>query len=134
VILVARKPRTRAGKRINKDKGAEFLAIKKDLNGNVVWEETSFGTATMTGTGTTTITTDRDLLAALVQMTVTGTSCTGTAYLNGDTLGTFSGGLDTVAMVADTVQTPINSITIAVTTTAALTTANFSAFAESRWF
>jgi len=131
---VARKPRTRAAKQIQEDKAADFLAIKRDLSGAVQYEGAAFGTATMTGTGTTTITTDQDLLAAQVQMTIAGTSCTGTAYLNGDTIGTFSGASATLSILPDAVQTPVNSVTIDVTTTAGLTTATFSAFAESRWF
>jgi len=132
---VARKPRTRAAKQINEDKAAEFLAVKRDLTGAVQYEGTAFGTATLTGIGTTTLTTGRELLALQIQMTVgVGTSATGTVSLNGVSVGTFSGGAATLSTLPDTVQTPINSVTIAVTATAGLGTVTFSAFPESRIF
>jgi len=132
---VARKPRTRAGKQIQEDKAAEFLAIKRDLTGAVQYEGEPFGTTTMGGTGTTTLTTGRDLLAAQIQMTVgVGTSATGTVSLNGASVGTFTGASATLSTLPDTVQTPINSVTIAVTATVGLGTVTFSAFPESRIF
>jgi len=133
---VARKPRTRAAKQIGKDRNADFLAIKRDLTGSVVFDTASpIGTGTIAGTGTSTFTTGRDLLAVQVAVSlIAGTSATGTVFLNGATVGTFTGTGATLSTLPDTVQTPINSVTVAVTTTAGGASVSISALPESRIF
>jgi len=133
---VARKPRTRAAKQISKDRNADFLAIKRDLTGSVVFNTGApIGTGTIAGTGTSTFTTGRDLLAAQVAVSlIAGTSATGTVSLNGTSIGTFTGTGATVSTLPDTVQTPINSVTVAVTTTAGGASVSISALPESRIF
>jgi len=133
---VARKPRTRAGKQIRKDRNADFLAIKRDLTGSVVFDTASpIGTGTIAGTGTSTYTTGRDLLAAQVAVSlIAGTSATGTVSLNGASIGTFTGTGATVSTLPDAVQTPINSVTVVVTTTAGGASVTISALPESRIF